>query len=366
MTRSCLRLSTVCAVLLAALRITAAGLQAADQRIQIQINTQEAEAVLAIVEKHASQPVTDADWQALFATEPYVRLKKREASLHRDFTDEEFKTFILASDLGRRAPKLRRTLDDWKKADLAAAARRVLPYLPAQARIRTKVYPVIKPNSNSFVFETSTDPAIFLYLDSEVTRAKFENTVAHEMHHIGFASIESEINAKLEGLPPATRTTVEWIGAFGEGFAMLAAAGGPDVYPHEVSTPTERARWDHDMGNYNQDLRTLDQFFLDILHGKFKTKDEIDEKAFSFFGAQGPWYTVGYKMAVTIEKHDGRARLIECMTDLLRLLPTYNRAAIQQNKTTMVAPCRCGRPNSSRHSMKDISPIKASRQVLLR
>jgi Putative zinc dependent peptidase (DUF5700) len=338
MTCSRLRLSTLCAVLLGALGITAAGLQPADQRIQIQINTEEADAVLAIVEKHASQPVTDADWQALFATEPYVRLKKREASLHRDFTDGEFKTFVLASDLARHAPELRRTLDEWKKADLAAAARRVLPYLPAQARIRTKVYPVIKPNSNSFVFETSTDPAIFLYLDSEVTRAKFENTVAHEMHHIGFASIESEMNAKLEGLPPATKTTVQWIGAFGEGFAMLAAAGGLDVHPHEVSTPKERARWDHDMANYNQDLRTLDQFFLDILHGKFKNKDEIDEKAFTFFGVQGPWYTVGYKMAVTIEKHDGRARLIECMTDLLRLLPTYNRAAIEQNNNGGALP----------------------------
>jgi len=155
--------------------------------------------------------------------------------------------------------------------------------LPAQARIHTKLYPVIKPNKNSFVFETSTDPAIFLYLDPEVTREKFENTVSHEMHHIGFASIETQTEAQLAGLPTITRTTVEWIGAFGEGFAMLAAAGGPDVYPHEVSTPEERARWNQDMAHYNQDLRTLDQLFLDILHGKFKNKDEVDEKAFTFF-----------------------------------------------------------------------------------
>jgi hypothetical protein len=43
-------------------------------------------------------------------------------------------------------------------------------------------------------------------------------------------------------------------------------------------------------------------------------------------------------MAVTIEKHDGRARLIECMTDLLRLLPTYNRAAIEQNNNGGALP----------------------------
>jgi len=38
-----------------------------------------------------------------------------------------------------------------------------------------------------------------------------------------------------------------WIGAFGEGFAMLAAAGGPAIHPHAVSSPEERARWDKDV-----------------------------------------------------------------------------------------------------------------------
>jgi hypothetical protein len=81
------------------------------------------------------------------------------------------------------------------------------------------------------------------------------------------------------------------------------------------------------MANYNSDLRTLDQFFLDVIHGKFKSKDAIDEKAFTFFGAQGPWYTVGYKMAVTIENQYGRPTLINCMLDPRKLLVTYNQAA---------------------------------------
>ena len=71
---------------------------------------------------------------------------------------------------------------------LVAAARRVLPYLPDEAVIDARVYLVIKPQKNSFVFEVSTDPAIFLYLDPEVTPAKFANTVAHvadEGTHVG-------------------------------------------------------------------------------------------------------------------------------------------------------------------------------------
>ena len=63
-----------------------------------------------------------------------------------------------------------------------------------------------------------------------------------------------------------------------------------------------------------------------------------DEKgaktSFSFFGIQGPWYTVGWKMAVTIERVYGRARLIECMCDQRRLLSTYNEAALKLGRSS--------------------------------
>jgi hypothetical protein len=321
------------ALLLLSVEAGAQASGAQSDRVSVEFNVSEAEAVLAILDKKAAQrTVTDADWEKLFATEPYIRLKKREAAMHREFSDEDFRKFVVSEELQKRTPELRRTLDEWKRADLAAAARRVLPYLPADARIQPKVYPVIKPKTNSFVFEASSNPAIFLYLDPSVTREQFENTVAHEMHHIGFASIESETDARLAGLPPATKSAVEWMEAFGEGFAMLAAAGGPDVDPHATSNAKDRERWNHDMGNFATDLHTLDQFFLDILHGKFKSKEEIDQKAYTFFGTQGPWYTVGYKMAVTIEKQFGRVRLIECMADVRELLPTYNQAAAEKSK----------------------------------
>ncbi len=104
-----LRLPTVWVVLLFARTLDATASQAAsDQRIQVQINTEEAEGVLGILEKQTAQPVAEADWQRLFATEPYVRLRKREASMHREFTDQEFKNFVLSSDLSKRAPELRR------------------------------------------------------------------------------------------------------------------------------------------------------------------------------------------------------------------------------------------------------------------
>ena len=303
--------------------------------IQLKLNTDEAEAVLAILDKRAAgTAVTDSDWQHLFSTEPYIRLKKREASMHIAFTDDDFKEFVLSPELAAKATVLRQTLDAWRQTDLISSARRILTYLPEQAVIKAKVFPVIKPVTNSFVFETQSDPTIFLYLDPEEAAAKFENTVAHELHHIGYASIESLAEARQKDVPANAKPAVDWMGAFGEGFAMLAAAGGPDVDPHAASSAKEHARWDHDMANFNQDLSSLQQFFLDVIEQRMVGKEKIDEKAYTFFGMQGPWYTVGYKMAVIVEKHYGRKRLIECMLDPRELLASYNHAGAEMNAST--------------------------------
>jgi hypothetical protein len=72
----------------------------------------------------------------------------------------------------------------------------------------------------------------------------------------------------------------------------------------------------------------VQQFFLDLIDKKLVDKDKIDQKASSFFGdAQGAWYTVGYEMAVVIEKRYGRKVLIDCMLDPRGLLARYNEAA---------------------------------------
>lgn len=303
-----------------------------ENRIELNLDTEEAEAVLAILDKRAAGiAITDVDWHHLFATEPYVRLQKREASMHRDFTDDDFKRFVLSPELAARTSLLRQTLETWRKADLAASARRVLSYLPERAHINAKVFPVIKPKTNSFVFETAVDPAIFLYLNPEQSAAQFENTVAHELHHIGYSSVKSLAEEKQKDLPPNVKPAIEWMGAFGEGFAMLAAAGGPDIDPQAASSPKEHARWESDMGNFNRDLVALQSFFLDIIDQRLVGKDKIDQKGFTFFGTQGPWYTVGYKMAVIVEKRYGRKRLIECMLDPRELLASYNQAARERH-----------------------------------
>ncbi len=307
---------------------------AIDTRVAVRIITDEADSVLAIIaKKKAGQPVTDADWQRLFTSEGYLRLKKREATFKRAFDDEQFKVFVLSDQLAARAANLAETLSKWQHADVNAAARRALAYLPKDAHIASRIYPVIKPQTNSFVFEVQTDPAIFLYIDPDVTKEKFENTLAHELHHIGYGSScpGKNVTDEIARLPPNTRTMIDWISAFGEGFAMLAAAGGPDIHPHAVSKPEDRARWDRDMVNFNDDLKKVESFFNDILNNKL-SEEQRQQAGYAFFGVQGPWYTVGWKMSVVIEKTYGREKLIECICDHRKLLSTYNQAATEFNR----------------------------------
>lgn len=308
---------------------------AGSNRSDVRVVADEAEAVLAILAKKKSgQPVTEADWRQLFSTEGYTRLKKREESMRRAFEDEEFKTFVLSDQIIERAGVLEETLARWKRAEAGGAATRALAYLPKGTRLRAKIYPVIKPRKNSFVFDVSGDPAIFLYLDPKVSKEKFENTLAHELHHIGYAaSCLPKLREQFDKLPENNQTVLYSIGSFGEGVAMLAAAGGPDVHPHAVSDPEERTRWDTDVARFNDDLKKVEKFFQDVLEKRL-SEEERQTVNSSFFGIQGPWYTVGWKMAVVIEKTYGRAKLIECLCDPVKLLATYNRAAAKYGRST--------------------------------
>lgn len=308
--------------------------QVTQERVNVRLVTDEAEAVLTILaKKKANEAISDADWQKLFATEGYVRLKQRETSMQRSFEDADFKTFVLSDQLAERAPALREALDKWKRTDITRAARLALNYLPKDARISAKIYPVIKPRENSFVFDVKNDPAIFSYLDPTISPQKFENTLAHEMHHIGYGTScpSKQSAAEIGKLPANVQTALTWTGAFGEGFAMLAAAGGPNIHPHAVSNSEERTRWDKDVANFNDDLKKVEKFLLDILDGRL-TGDEAQKTGYSFFGTQGPWYTVGWQMSVLIEKTFGKAELIASFCDQRKLLSTYNRAAEKYNR----------------------------------
>jgi hypothetical protein len=208
-------------------------------RVRLTLDTSEADQVLGILAlREAGRPIDDARWTTLFVTPPYQRLKQREQKIGEQFhdvsgvfTDEDFRKVVLSDELKSLAPRLRETLERWKQADLRRSAERVLAYLPDEAVIRAKVYPVIKPAVNSFVWELSSDPTIFLYLDPEVTRDKFDNNVAHELHHIGLGSLGPVYAEKTAALPERARTAAESLSLVGGligsllGFGVTLMAG---------------------------------------------------------------------------------------------------------------------------------------------
>jgi len=90
----------------------------------------------------------------------------------------------------------------------------VLKYLPGEATIHVKVFPVIKPRPNNFVSDTESDPAIFLAVNPKTSQQKFENTVSHEMHHIGLASTDKLYERKVASLPPGAQKAALLDGSF--------------------------------------------------------------------------------------------------------------------------------------------------------
>jgi len=303
--------------------------------VNVRIDASEAQATLAILGKlRAGSPVTPGDWSALFATRGYQRLKEREAAFKRPFTDDQFKAFVTNPQLIAQSQILADTLQRWLSADLSQIAQRSFAYLPDGATIHATVYPLIKPKPNSFVYQLDTDPAVMLYLNPNVTKDQFANTVSHELFHVGDAQNcpPPAVAEKEKVLDARQKAMLEWLSAFGEGSAVLAAAGGPGVHPHWSDPQADRDVWDKAMAGFPTDFQSLEQFFSNIADGKL-TGDAIATKGYTFFGdVQGPWYTVGYKMNITIERILGRSILIQALCDKRIYLATYNAAALTSNR----------------------------------
>lgn len=327
-------------VILAALGVlshvaaTNSNAQSLDDRLRITLVADEAEAALSILDARATGATpTAAAWERLFTSEGYRRLKQREAAMRVPFTDEEFRSFVLDDALLERRAALRQALESWTSADLDGAARRALAYLPDGSVIRAKVYLVIKPRTNSFVFDLDGDPAIFLYLDPDVSGPKFENTVAHELHHIGLAAACPDEDTVL---PPGVLRARQWASAFGEGMAMLAAAGGPGIHPHAASEPEERAVWERDVANVDRDMRRIEAFLLDLAEERLTNEEEIRTRGFELIVSdgvpQGPFYTVGWHVAAIVERASSRDRLLAALCDPAALLAEYNRVASAANR----------------------------------
>jgi hypothetical protein len=295
----------------------------------VRVVRDEAEAALAILQRQQrGEVVTPNDWRRLFESEGYRALARRESAMGRAFTDSSFAAFLRADTLRARTSALAAGLETHRTLDATAAGQRALAYLPKGARINTVMFPMIKPITNSFVFRLDSVMGIFMYVDPQATLDQISTTLTHELHHVGF----STVCAAPRDMPADERVqlVIQRAYGFGEGLAMLAAAGGANVNPHAVSDSATRTRWDADVANVDVDLGRLQTYFMDVLDGRIASLDSARAVAMTFYGVQGPWYTVGWVMGSTIEREFGHARLLEVMCDPRALMAAYDEAVVRR------------------------------------
>jgi hypothetical protein len=293
--------------------------------VALSVSAAEADAALAVIQAQDSAVRTRA-WTRLLASRPYQRLHEREAAMGRAFTDSAFRAYLTSDSVRLQAPVFAATLQAWRTADIEGAAQHAAAYLPAGTPIRASLYFMIKPRRNTFVFDVPKDPAIFVAIDPSLNAEEFQNEYAHELHHIGYGVACRDDTTRA---PRDARTSalLGWMGSLGEGWAMLAAAGDPQINPHASSAAATRATWDADYANVGADLSRLQDFFMGILNGT-SSDSATTATGMSFFGpVQGPWYTVGYLMASTIERTDGHAALLAVLCDHAAMALRYQAIA---------------------------------------
>lgn len=312
-----------------------AGPATAQQTTEVHLDSSQAQAALVIMDavSEGSEP-TPEQWRALETSRPYLRLKEREASFNVGFTDADFRRFLSTPDQLARRTALADTLRLWNDIDMAEAGQRAFAYLPEGARLDAEVYFMIKPRRNSFVWDLTGEPAIFLYLDPAESAAKTRNTIAHELHHVGLGRACPASG----GGSDARAVLRRWSSAFGEGLAMIAAAGGPDSHPHADSPAAMRAVWDASLERFDEDFRRQDAFFSALLRGEAGDDDAVAQTMVGYFGEQGPWYTVGWKMAQVIERSAGRRAVVDAYCHQGHVFAAYNDAARHLNTSGETLP----------------------------
>lgn len=324
---------TVVAMFASSVAIAEAQTSASTLRVEYE----ECDAVVRIIEKkRLDADITDGDWKKIFSSEGYRLWKQRAELIHRGLSDQDFKKFVLSDSLSTSYDSLSRTLAELRAWNSRNALHNALAYLPAGTTITANVHLLIAPPPSAYVSRgLNGTPAVVVNLQSDRSAAKIENLIAHELFHIGYSAILKSITRDIAvdtSLPSNYLSVILEIASLSEGMATLAAAGAPDNHPHHASTPEGRKRWDVNMQSFDSHFNAIDRFFLDMIGGGL-TQDEIVEMDSSFHGYLGPWYTVGWKVSVTIEKALGRTTLIECIKDPRKLPAAYNQAAVLTNRS---------------------------------
>jgi hypothetical protein len=291
--------------------------------------TDEADSAVALASRAAEgRALSSSDIDHLSHTIGFEHLRERESHFGGALSDSALREFVSGLAKSGQSAAYREEVHELATVDVSAAAKKASAYLPRGTTLRARLYLEIKPRPNSFVF-TGADslPSIFLSVQPGKSPAQVMNTLAHELHHIGVsAACRRTTPVDSSRVSPPVAVLLDYLTAFSEGRAMLAAAGGPNVHPHAADDDSIRQRWDRDVSHAPADIKELSSFIESVLDGRIATADSVTQRGDSYFGVQGPWYTVGWLMTSTVERELGRPALIATTCDPVSLLAAYDEA----------------------------------------
>lgn len=134
----------------------------------------------------------------------------------------EFKDFVTNNITSDKYNQYIKSLEKLKSMDFEQIIKRTKDYLPNNTVLDTEIITVIKPKKNSFIHTIEDELVLFIYLEPDFLKEKMKNKLIHELHHIGLDYVYR--NSDYSYLSKPAQKLIEWTNAFGEGFAMLAAA----------------------------------------------------------------------------------------------------------------------------------------------
>ena len=92
--------------------------------------------------------------------------------------------------------------------------------------------------------------------------------------------------------------------------------------------------WQERLNNLESDMRQLEAFLIDVAEGRTSGED-AQRRGMAFVSTegvpQGAYYSLGWFMAVVVERRLGRAAVVAATCDHGRLLSDYQRVATKRS-----------------------------------
>jgi len=269
------------------------------------------------------QPWDEDAVRGMISSPPYQVLVAHHHRLDTAFTTEAFTKMLLALQAGTPFSSDSARLTRMHKAYQTACTRmttlqtclkwlgdpalveraveRARTALPSLARLEATVY--ILPDGRSPAYAVEDQAAIVLDLLQVRDPAWAERALAHELHHIGAASL----------LPPPCPEA--GLGAALETLTDMALEGAATWYVDGWGGHPTQA-----------DFALIEAFLLDALRGQLTEDDLPARKAELVQGARGPLYRVGNQMIVELAAARGDAWVKEHLGHPVRLLRAWREA----------------------------------------